>query len=104
MLNRWAWLDYARGGRLAGYHIHGRTNRGAGYRAERASAGARLRWAALRLAREVSMNRTLLKLAIGITALALIALLAYSLERTAWLFGLYEQHHQIAIAAALVAP
>jgi hypothetical protein len=48
------------------------------------------------------MNRTPLKLAIGIAAMALIALLAYSLERTAWLFGLYEQHDQIALAAALV--
>lgn len=32
----------------------------------------------------------------------MLALLAYSLERTAWLFGLYEQQHEVAIAAAVV--
>lgn len=37
-----------------------------------------------------------------ITAFALAALLAYSLERTAWLFGLFEQSDNLAVAAAVV--
>ncbi len=42
------------------------------------------------------------RLAIAITALALLALLAYSLERSAWLFGLFEQWSILALAAAVV--
>lgn len=39
---------------------------------------------------------------IGAIALALLCLLAYSLERTAWLFELFEESKQNAYAAALV--
>jgi hypothetical protein len=42
------------------------------------------------------------KTAIIATALALLALLAYSLERSAWLFGLFEQWSVLALAAAIV--
>lgn len=42
------------------------------------------------------------KTAIIATALALLALLAYSLERSAWLFGLFEQWSILAVAAAVV--
>lgn len=45
------------------------------------------------------MNR---KLAIGVCALALLALLAYSLERTAWLFQQFESWWLAAYAAAVV--
>lgn len=46
------------------------------------------------------MSRRLLTTAIGLTALALAALLAYSLERTAWLFGRFEDWTPAAYAAA----
>jgi hypothetical protein len=46
------------------------------------------------------MSRRLLNSAIGVTALALTALLAYSLERTAWLFGQFETWQEAAYAAA----
>ena len=36
------------------------------------------------------------------TALALLGLLAYSLERTIWIFGLFEVQHAPAVAAAVV--
>lgn len=42
------------------------------------------------------------KLAIIVCALALVALLAYSLERTAWLFGRFESWEFAAYAAAVV--
>lgn len=48
------------------------------------------------------MNRKPLIVAASSTALALIALLAYSLERTAWLFGLFEETPPLAVAAAVV--
>lgn len=47
------------------------------------------------------MRRRLVTAAV-VTLLALVALLAYSLERTAWLFGLFEESHGLAIAAAVV--
>lgn len=46
------------------------------------------------------MSRRLLSSAIGVTALALTALLIYSLERTAWLFGRFEVWEPAAYAAA----
>ena len=48
------------------------------------------------------MNRTQLKIGIGAVATALIALLYYSLERTAWLFELFEKDKSRAQSAALV--
>jgi hypothetical protein len=48
------------------------------------------------------VNRTQLKIGIGGTVTALLLLLAYSLERTVWLFGLFEQDQNLAIAAAIV--
>lgn len=42
------------------------------------------------------------RLAIALTVLALLALLGYSLERSAWLFGLFERWSALAIAAAVV--
>lgn len=48
------------------------------------------------------MSRRTLIIGIGACALALLALLAYSLERTAWLFSLFEQRYELAIAAAVV--
>lgn len=48
------------------------------------------------------MNRTALKIAIGATVVALLLLLAYSLERTVWLFALFEESKELAVAAAVV--
>lgn len=46
--------------------------------------------------------RTQLKIAIGATVIALLLLLGYSLERTVWLFGLFEESKELAVAAAIV--
>lgn len=46
--------------------------------------------------------RTRVWIGIGAIALALLCLLAYSLERTAWLFELFEESKENAYAAALV--
>jgi methylphosphotriester-DNA--protein-cysteine methyltransferase len=48
------------------------------------------------------MNRTTIKIAIAINLLALIALLGYSLERTAWLFQLFEADQTLPVVAAVV--
>lgn len=48
------------------------------------------------------MNRTQIQVGIGAVSLALIALLYYSLERTAWLFALFEKDTDRAWAAAVV--
>lgn len=48
------------------------------------------------------MNKKLLTTAIAVTFLALICLLAYSIERTAWLFGEFETWWPAAYAAAIV--
>jgi hypothetical protein len=48
------------------------------------------------------MNRKILVLAIITTGIALLALLVYSIERTSWLFGLFETWQPAAYAAALV--
>src|SRR5688572_21979721 len=48
------------------------------------------------------MNRKILTVAIGVNALALVALLGYSIERTAWLFDLFEDWTEAAVAAAVV--
>ena len=48
------------------------------------------------------MNRKSLIASVVVTALALLALLAYSLERTAWLFGLFEKSEDLAFTAAIV--
>lgn len=41
-------------------------------------------------------------IAISACGLALLALLGYSLERTAWLFSLFEARYELAVAAAVV--
>lgn len=48
------------------------------------------------------MNRRILTTAIIVNALALLALLGYSLERTAWLFQRFETDTVLPIAAAVV--
>lgn len=48
------------------------------------------------------MQKTHLKMAIGATVIALLLLLAYSLERTVWLFALFEESRELAVAAAIV--
>lgn len=48
------------------------------------------------------MSKRPLIIAATVTALALAALLAYSLERTSWLFGLFEASPPLAVAAAVV--
>ena len=48
------------------------------------------------------MSKKILTLALVVNALALIALLAYSLERTAWLFQRFEVDQMLPIAAAVV--
>lgn len=48
------------------------------------------------------MNRKLLFTAIGATGLALIALLGYSIERTQWLFSLFEDWEPATWSAAIV--
>lgn len=48
------------------------------------------------------MNRKQTQIGIGAIALALIALLYYSLERTAWLFELFEESKARAQSAAIV--
>lgn len=48
------------------------------------------------------MKRTVLRIAIAFMALALLALLIYSVERTSWLFGLFEVWPIAAQAAAIV--
>lgn len=52
--------------------------------------------------RSGAVNKKLLITAIVVTSLALAALLAYSIERTAWLFGRFEDWAPAAYAAALV--
>jgi hypothetical protein len=48
------------------------------------------------------MNRKILTIAISVNLLALIALLGYSLERTAWLFQLFESDTTLPTVAAVV--
>lgn len=48
------------------------------------------------------MTRRTLTVAIAACGLALLALLGYSLERTAWLFSLFEARYELALAAAVV--
>ena len=47
-------------------------------------------------------TRKQLQIGIGATVIALLLLLLYSLERTTWLFGLFEQSQELAMAAAVV--
>lgn len=48
------------------------------------------------------LQRKPLQIAIGATIISLLALLAYSLERTVWLFSLFEERAWLAFAAAVV--
>lgn len=50
----------------------------------------------------MNLHKNGLHIAIGATVIALLALLGYSLERTVWLFGLFEETQELAVAAAVV--
>jgi hypothetical protein len=50
----------------------------------------------------MQLQKKPLQVAIGATVLALLLLLGYSLERTVWLFALFEERAELAIAAAIV--